>query len=488
MKLIYDIAKKLKKQEIRQIRHKLAHSAFEFEKAEKLFELVTRYEEKDESFYSQKLYGREPENTFRVAKSRLKRILENVILNDKSLSGYRSAAINSKLKAKKRLLQGEILLGRGAYLASRNLLQQVISSARKFQFHDILFQAELLLYRNYSIRTSVTEFEKQTAELLEMNRTNALINEAQILHYAISNLLLNLTPEKEQLTDVRKQVDRMREISEITGHPLVKNVYYRSEIYYLQVAAQYEAAISFCKKYIDLLKTEPSQYSQTLMGGAYIQLAQTSLQLGRIAESRDYAGQALGMYSPEEMNHLVVLELKFRIAFYADEFGEAAKYIEQALSHPQFNASRMLSAKWHYFHTCLLFKMGKYREAAQKLNDTAPLLADKYGMNLHIRLLEIMIMYELRHYDLMETKIQNMRQFIKRSQKNSELYRPMILIRILMEWFRKSYDFGKTLPSIRTKLQELKTFHDENPFRTSDFELIRLELWMEEKIKLATNL
>ena len=52
--------------------------------------------------------GKAPDNTFRVTKSRLKRMLENIVLNDKSLTGYQSPAINARLQVQKKLLQGEI--------------------------------------------------------------------------------------------------------------------------------------------------------------------------------------------------------------------------------------------------------------------------------------------------------------------------------------------------------------------------------------------
>ncbi|MEL7340364.1 MAG: hypothetical protein AAGM67_07765, partial [Bacteroidota bacterium] len=135
MKLIYEIYHKLKNQEIRQLKHKIQHASFEYEKVGKLFELVTQYEEREESFYSQALYQKEPDNTFRVTKSRLKRMFENVILQDRSLTGYSSASTNARLQTRKKLLQGEILLGRGALQASKNLLFQVISSARKFDLY-----------------------------------------------------------------------------------------------------------------------------------------------------------------------------------------------------------------------------------------------------------------------------------------------------------------------------------------------------------------
>lgn len=478
MKLIYDIVKKLKKQEIRHIRHTIKHSSFEYEKMGKLFELVTRYDEREESFFSKKLYGKEPNNTFRVTKSRLKRMLENVILNDKSLTGYSADSINARLQSKKKLLQGEILLGRGAYPASKNLLLQVISTAKHYEFHHELFLAELLMYRNSSVRTSVKDFEKRTQYLLDLNERYSQINEAIILNYSIANLLANFTVEEEELIEVRKKVDRMEEISSLTEHPLVRNLYYMSEIAYLQVAGKYEQALDFCKKYLVLINEDSSQYSEQRLAAANVNLAQVSLRLNEIEDAERYAQEALAIYSSEEINFLKVIELSFRIAFSAGDFEKATTHIETALNHPQFEASKMLAARWHYFHACLLFSMQKYRKAYMKLNDTSPLLADKYGMNLYIRMLEIMIMFELDNFDLMETKILNMRQFVKRTQKNQEAYRPISLTKVIMKWYKNNYDFQKTLAGTKAQLAELDALQALYPASNPDQELIRLDTWM----------
>lgn len=477
MKLIYDIVKKLSKQEIRQIKHIIQNSPFEYEKMGKLFDLVTRYEEKEEEFYSRKLYKKEPDNTFRVTKSRLKRMLENVILQDKSLSGYKSPSINAKLQIQKKLLQGEILLGRGAYLASKNLLLQVIATARKYSLHNEYFQAELLLYRSHSIRTSVKEFEKKTQNLLEANRLRADLNEAMILYYSISNLLSNQELKPKQKEEVRRTINRIKEIAETTGHPQILKRHYLSEIYYLQTTFRDEEALVYCQKYLTLIREDRSQYSEQEVAVAYGQLAQVNLRLGNLEEARTFAHQALGIFSEDEMNYLAGLELAFRVSFEADEYADTMKYVNKALNHPQFEASKMISAKWHYFHACLLFRQKMFREAYMKLNDTTPLLSDKYGMNLHVRLLEIMIMYEMENYDLMETKILNMRQFIKRTQKNQALKRPVILIKILMNWYKNSYQFEETLLAMQKELTDIK----DHVYQNDSFELIRLEDWMKEK-------
>jgi tetratricopeptide (TPR) repeat protein len=472
MNLIYEIYHKLRSQEKRKVKHTFKHASFAYEKAGKLFSLVTRYEEREEAFYSQKLYGKAPDNTFRVCKSRLKRMLENVLLEDKSLTGYESDAINAELQARKKLLQGYILLGRGAYANSKNLLQQVISTARKYDLPEEWFQAEFLLSRNQSIKSSVREFEKQTEQLLELNRIRSEVNEAQILHYSIKNLLSSRTLNADALDEVRKKTDRIAQIAESTQHPAARYVHYLSEIYYAQVNEQQEDALKFCEKYLELIQHTPSQHSSQRIAIAYVHLVQVTLKLGRLNEARAYSEEVLQRYAPEEINYLRGLELAFLVDYYDKQYEQAEKWIQQAGKHPQFEASKLISANWHYFEACLLFRQKKYQAAYQKLNDTTPLLADKHGMNIYLRILEIMLLFELSHLDLLDTKILNMRQFVKRTRKTKVENRSESLVKLLMTWYKQEYDFA-TLDEVLPSAEPLKAY--------SSTELIRFESWLQEK-------
>lgn len=487
MDLIYDIYRKLSHQEVRYIRHQITASAFEYEKVGKLFELVTQYEEQDESFYANDLYGKQPDNTFRVTKSRLKRMMENVVLNDKSLSGYSTEITNIQLQLKKKLLQAEILIGRGVYLAGKNLLMQCISTAQKYNLYQEHFQAEFLMFRLASIRSATKEFEHQTLTLKKLNYNSSLINEALILHYYINNLLLHKSLSEEQLGDVRLQLNRVADISNENPHPMVQNAHYLSEIYYFQVAGNFENALLFCEKYLDLIQNNPIYYTKQRLAGAYVQLSQVSLQLGESAKAQNYSENAIKFFSADEMNYLIAQELMFRIAFYSEKFEEAQSYIEKAFKHPQFETSKMRAAQWQYFKVCLLVKKGDFKNANRSLSDTTPLLSDKYGWNLYVRLLEIMILFELQLFDPLDARIQNMRQFLKRANKNSDLYRFMLLLKILREWYRVGYDFSKAKKTVLPILKELQIYHETNPFRKSGFELIRFEKWFAEKLNISID-
>ena len=481
MELIYEIIKKLKNYELRQIRNYLNASPFEYEKVGKLFELVTRYKDKDEAFFSQKLYDAEPDNTFRVTKSRLKKILEDVVLNEKSLTDYSAEHINAALQSKKRLLQGEILLGRGAYHASKNLLLQVIATTKKFSLHNEEFWAEMLLHRNQAINVSVREFQKNTAELLALNAVNYRVNEAAILHYSITNVLTQRSLKDQELAEIADKLQRIEEVADSTGSPLARYYFLLSSVLFFQYKYQYEDAVRYSEQYLALVRTEPAVRSHQRQGSALFQLTESYLRKGDLAHAAANAEEMLKFFGKEETNYLIVLPTAFRIAYFAENWAAAMATVQDAFAHPRFTASPFRAAMWHYFHSCVLLRMGQTSESLRALNEATPLLTDKMGWNLTFRLHEIIVLHEAKLYDLLETKIQNMRQFVKRTQKDSELYRPMKLIQILMEWHKNSLDVRKTIPAISKYLAELEDYHKVIPFDPSSGELIRLETWLVEK-------
>lgn len=482
MDLIYDIYRKLRSQEIRYLKQQFQSAIFEYEKVGKLFELVTQYPQKEEDFYAEKIYGKPADNTFRVTKTRLKRLMENALLNDKSLAGYPTEIINQQLQLRKKLLQADILLGRGAYHAGRNMLLQCIATAKRYELYQELFQAEFLMYRLLSVRVSADEFEEDWVKVQEINKRSSDINEALVLHYYLSNLLARKSLNKEQLQEVRTQLDRIKEIAESTQHALSLNAHYLSEIYYLQVTGDYQHAFIFCEKYLQLIQDNPIYYTKGRLGNAYIQVAQVALELGKWEDAKINAEAALAIFSPDEVNYLVTLELMFRVAFYGGNQANCEEIVATALQHPQFEVSKTIAAQWYYFSACLAFKRKDFKKANRLLNETTLLMADKFGKNIYIRIVEMMILYELNLLEPLDARIQNVRQFIKKTEENTENHRVYLLYKLLQQWMRVGYDFARLYKKAVPILNELVTFHTKFPFRTTDFELIRLDNWMADKM------
>ena len=151
------------------------------------------------------------------------------------------------------------------------------------------------------------------------------------------------------------------------------------------------------------------------------------------------------------------------------------------MEHPRFKASKLRAATWHYFQACLFFNSQKFKEANRALDGATNLLGDKMGWNIAFRLLEIMNHYELGNLDTTDAKIKNMRHYLRRSKKDSELYRAMELIYILLEWHKYGLNLELAMPHIQPRLNNLKEFHKEFPFNPNATELVRFEEWIVTK-------
>ena len=391
-----------------------------------------------------------------------------MILNDKSLNAYSAHYINATLQSRKRLLQGDILLGRGAYAASKNLLLQVISTTKKFSLHNERFQAEFLLHRNQSINMSVREFQKRSRNLIELNHQTYLINKAAILHYSLTNIFINQTiDDEERLQKIREEIREIESIANDTSSPMAHYYFLLTNILFLQYTNKYKEAYEYCLKYLTLVRDEPSVNSQQRLANAHFQLAEVCLHMADMDQANEYINKTLDFFSKEEMNYLIVLGSAFRIAFFSEDFQKAATLYDQAAGHPRFNVSKMRAAQWHYFNACLLFKKGDIKNAMMELNDSTALLSDKMGWNISFRLLEIMILFEANHLDLLDTKILNMRQFVKRTHRKSDLYRHMILISILMDWHKNNLDIRKNLSRNTKAPEKTEQFSRRIPFQSN---------------------
>jgi tetratricopeptide (TPR) repeat protein len=291
-------------------------------------------------------------------------------------------------------------------------------------------------------------------------------------------VLTQRSVKDEELAEIAEKLRKIEVVAEKTGSPLARYYFLLSSVLFFQYKYQYTEAVRYCEQYLELVRSAPAVRSQQRLGSALFQLTESYLRMGDLTHAAANAEEMLKIFGREETNYLIVLPTAFRIAYFAENWPAAMSAVKDAFAHPRFTASPFRAAMWHYFHSCVLLRTGLVSESLRALNEATPLLTDKMGWNLTFRLHEIIVLHEAKLYDLLEAKIQNMRQFVKRTQKDSALYRPMKLIQILMEWHKNSLDMRKTIPAIAKYLTELEEYHQVIPFDPSSGELIRLETWL----------
>jgi len=480
MDSFFDILETLKKEEVRKIRSVLNHSLRKYDKVGKLLDIVTRYPGKSDIFYCEKVYGRSKDPAYRVTKTRLKKIIEESLLTDKSLGQYESAYVNAALLTRKRLLQGEILLGRGAYKASTILLNQVIRTSKQYALHNELLQAKLLLFRHRSANLGIKEITKYSEEIKVLGETTELTNRATILHFALFNKLSTITiSNTKELLAVTQDLTELKQIYEQTKSPVAGFYYLRSKLYIEQVTEDFNAAEETGKAYLNLVSKEAAIKSKQRIGSAYLQLAEVSLRSGKIENAEHYSEKSLEMYKPAELNYLIVLETVFRIAFNLGNFKKCTTIIEEAFKNPKFHLSKIREGRWNYFKACLEFQEKSFKSCLKSLNASTSVLNDKVGWNIQFKFLEIMALFESGITELLDTKIENLLQHFKRYKNETEgKERISFLSSLLKDWQKNRFEFKKPGKKLEKMFQSKETIGKEVSFNPSGYEFIRFEEWI----------
>ena len=482
MNLIHEILQNLSSQEIKRVRAQLKHGVHDFEKVGKLFDLITRFPDESEDFYAHKLYKKEADNSFRVTKARLKRQLEEVLLHDKSLREYEAEYISAYLLTRKKLLQGEILMGRGAIASSKNLLEQVITTARKFFFLEELYEASFLLFRHACNSMNSHELSKEVEALTELNTTRSKVEIAAIWYYQLSGKLASTTlQEYHEFEQAKNLVSELGVIWKETQVPITGFYYFKTLSYYAQITFDFDHAKSASETLLSLVRKEPALLSRQREAAALLQLAEVELRSGRSAAANQYVQETLSLYQPGEINYLITLETAFRVAFYEAEVDQCKELLSQAKEHPAYSGSRLRLGKWKYFEAAYAVQQKKHKEALMLLNEAVPVLADKSGWNIAFRLLEIIALFEAKETDLLEAKVENLKQFAKRNLEDNVLSRARFLVDLMTEWHKVNFAFEPTGQRYISLRKEHPKPWEEIAFHPSAFELIRFDVWLLEK-------
>jgi hypothetical protein len=481
MDLIQDIYQKLSLQEIKRIKSQIRNNPHEFEKVGKLFELLVKYPKEEENFFARKLYQKDAENSFRVTKARLKKLMEESLLGERSLKEYDAEHVVALLTTKKRLIQGEILMGRGAYAASKNLLEQVIVTSKKYFFLEECFHAQMLLFRHACNSMPATELLRAVEELRILSQQVAQYQEASILYYRMSGLLASTTfKDAQEFEDALNTLNVLKHIWETTAHPQIGFYYLKIAIYYHLITHDSVSARRFSQELLELVRQSPALQSRQREGAALLQLSEVCLRGGEFHRASTFIKATLSLYKTDEVNFLIALETDFRIAFFKNDLNRCNDILKQAVQHPMLAISKIRIGRWKYFEAALRFKEGNFRECNRQLIEATPVMADKSGWNIALRLLEIMSLYEAGKRDILDSRIENLKQFIRRTQPEEDTTRGQLLTEIISIWHKHQFDFFAAESYLKKEIARLQDYHHKVPFNPASFELIRLEEWIEQ--------
>ena len=456
-------------------------NAGEAEKRLQLFELIRNGCE-EAQIASQLAVSSE---ALRKLSGRLQQDLLNLILfrggSGRTDAPYRQAEIDCR----KLLLQGDILLKKGATATGIKLLQKAARLAEKHELPTEGVLIDDILRTHFGFRKGLKAYEKYSEQLAGKLALMKQVLDAKEMNQRI--LLPRMFSRKENAEDIElaaKTYKALEQSFEETGSPNIGYYYFLTSLFYHDFQQNWEEAHKVALGFRALIKKEAAIYSRNRMANANLQLANIQMQRYEFEEAAFYASEATALSKSGLNNELTSMEFWFMGLFMDNQLEEATEVINKAFVHPKIKATPFTESKWLFLRAALHFKMKKFESSQRDLLQDSALMKDKSGWLFGHKLLEILCLAEMEEFTLIEFRLESMRK-LHQQRKGTHSERLSLIIRVLSELVKTDFDYRETLDKRQGELEKLTLGKEMYFWNPLGFEIIRFDSWFQTKMEVT---
>lgn len=442
-------------------------------------EVLTRFRKK---------LGKDSMDAARMHVNRLRdKVFESMALE---VNIHREGAVSVTAKGQHQILSkryiAQLLDAKGHRTLSNRVLNQAIKLAKEFEFYSDLLE---LLY-------IVRERTRGTALTKEHNKVNEEISFYQACQVAIwrtkdivdglSGQRVKMVSMSDPTGEFRKAISealpKLEKDFEDTGSAKIGIHYYTFMCEMLQLNEDYAGANEPLSMWLDLVENNVSVRGDARLADIHMNIGQNSIFAFEFKKGLHHAKRSLDYIKEGAKLRYMEMEQEFYAHLYAGQVDQAldlsVDMVEAAAKHGFKNKG----PQWNFYAAAAHFCKSDYKAARRYLNDTAALRSDREGFNIAIRVFEIILDIDSEKFDIADSQINNLRQFIKEGLKDSEVRkRDQLILQILLDLRRASYIFADLEDSTLDLWRELFGTDKDVNWIPECAELVPFHLWFSAK-------
>lgn len=433
------------------------------------------------------IYGTsdDKQESFKKLKYRLKtKILDSLLIDPgDEKKGMMDEVDYAGVRVRKKSIQARLLyFSNPKSETARALLEEIIAECKKFEFYNILVEHIDIEKVRYIFKNGEKEFDKAIAEGNYYRMCADAVTKANDYYYK-----LIFVSEKNKKSDPATRAfltDTITELTELvtrTKSNMIRYYLKFFEIYYYMKSKNYAKARDICSELMDIIIYSPAVKRKQRLGIVYSNLSICEIYLGNFDKALENAQKAQENFVPSSYDHSVAREQEFYTLFYSGRFNEAESAVVVLLNTTtRKELGNMRYARYNFWHSNVLFKQGKFSEAAHILNQKWEIKNDKEHWETELRILSIMTSIELDDYKTAVLKTDSLRKYIERcEQTNPVSQRNKNILRFLQQVERNRFVFDTKTETFA----ELSKTNEENAWQLLSWELIPFHEWVKEKIE-----
>jgi tetratricopeptide (TPR) repeat protein len=426
-------------------------------------------------------------SSFSHLKKRLREDILSVLLIKESTKRIAQANRAAQFECIKKLGQAYVLLFRGAKDESSKILESVRELASDYELLGERIQMHHLIRENFIGVGASSELESLNDEIGKDVRAYQALLEVEE-----KSILISSPEYVRQMTRTKNfeewavKVDELEQYYKKFDLDRIGFWYYLVSTEFNTARGDFEKVIFKGKQFLKLVESSPAVKSKNNVAGVNQSLGFAYLNL------RSY-GSAIVHFKQSEKNFPVSGFNRLQALFFiacsqvaSAEYEAALNTFQTAMAHPRIKAREPLVPRWLFLKASTEFLMGNTDAAFKTINQDGYLLRQQDEWNIQFRLLEMMLLVELRDEEWLEFKLDATRKFLTR-YKQLDTPRVRAAVDILSNLLRRDLNAEelseKNLLALNNSFNEIEGF-EWNPSGT---ELVRFDKWLKAKLPETDN-
>lgn len=494
MKNLIEISKIVTKKKVKKIEifddHSLKHKNSKFNEFYEALILGKFKNDRDAATY---LYGCSPtDDKYRQIKSRFRKRLLNTLffldVNLPSASGYDRAYFSCN----KDWTLVKILLSNNAPHTASALARQILTTALKFKFADVIVNCARIL-RKYAADTNQ---EKDYEIYDQHSKQFQNVLDAEIRSEELyQRVYMNYHRPHAKTSDLKERIDTYCDalvgLSEIYDSPVILYNMYLVWSYRYEMLHDYNDMLEVCTKAEKYIEDNPRYYQNEKLATFQLKKMSAYLHLRDWKKGKINAEKCLESFPQGSEPWFDFMEYFFLLAMHTDNFLNAIAIFNDATGNNQFKKlPAQQKEKWkiysHYLNyliesmgeenPILLTQRRKAFRLQRFLNEPVLYSKDQRIFTVLVIIAQILFLLEKKSYNAVSERIDRLKSYSTRQLKKDEYYRVNQFIRLLQQLPKADYEV-KNLSNTEKYYNRLI----ETPFSFRGF-ITQLEIIPYEKL------
>jgi hypothetical protein len=402
------------------------------------------------------LYGCSPtDDKYRQLKSRFRKRLLNTLffldVNVPNTADYDRAYFSCN----KEWTLVKILISNDAHLTAEDLAKQILNTAQKFRFADVIVNCARIL-RKYAVDF---ENEKDFEEYDRLIKQYSNILEAEVRSEELfQRVLMQYKSPQLERTSLQEKIDVYCEalvgLSEMYDSPVILYNMYLVWTYRYELLLDYPAMLEVCEKAEKYIEDNPQYYQEDKLAIFRLKKMSAFLHIKDFKNGKVNAEKSLQSFEEAGETWFLFLEYYILLAFHTENYLAAYAIFVRAKNQAKFKKlDHETKEKWKIYEVYLNYFLESETEddnplklqakktfrASRFINDPILYPKELRVFTVHLVIAQLLFLIDKKNIMLASERIDRLRSYANKQLKKEENYRMIQFIKLLQQLLKADF-------------------------------------------------